>query len=306
MFVLFTADGSHHVSDKSWVPWLRLSLGDAQFFDHQNRSVLVPADGVYFVYTSFSLSCSSSPEAFRLFSVKLQHLPQGYDEHVDLMKVQDGLDCPRRPPIPSRSVFVGQLFRLWAGDRLSVWLEEGSELVQQSWFGFSLQWKPGFKEFNLNTQTGPGSRLRTDSVESNWESDSSVQLDPGAAGWTPDPGPVFWRMGSSSGSASGSGFFLFYYGPLWDPSLFWIMMWFCWSHQVLVQTSGSPLNWSQHEDRTCILFPIYLFWPDAVLWFWIKMFIWFVLFVFDTLVPWSRPLFVYLFVCSFQRDRTQQ
>lgn len=128
----------NHFSDKSWLPWHSLSLGDSQLFDPQNRSVLIPAGGIYFVYTRFSLSCSSDSKRFQLFSVKLQCLPIGYDSYKNLAQVQDGLYC-QGYPVRSRSVFVGQLFKLMEGDRLSVWLQEGSELVQQSWFGFSLQ-----------------------------------------------------------------------------------------------------------------------------------------------------------------------
>lgn len=92
--------------------------------------------GVYFVYMRVTLACYTPTEDYQHLFLKVQRLPEGYGKYEELAKVQDGLDCSTKK---FRSVFVGQLFSLDEGDHLSVWMEQGSNLIHESWFGASLR-----------------------------------------------------------------------------------------------------------------------------------------------------------------------
>ncbi|XP_017297659.1 uncharacterized protein LOC108251756 [Kryptolebias marmoratus] len=124
------------LADGSYSSWnSETDIGDKRLYNRDNHSIVIPVEGTYFVSLRFTLSCPAA-EPYQLFHVKLQRLPEGYNMYVNLTEVWDGLDCELQQ---FRTVFVGQLFKLHKGDRLSVWMEKGSKLIYKSWLGLSLR-----------------------------------------------------------------------------------------------------------------------------------------------------------------------
>ncbi|XP_035039714.1 uncharacterized protein LOC118125360 [Hippoglossus stenolepis] len=113
-----------------WVPNFSSDNQD----NNKTKAIVIPEDGVYFIYIGTSLSCRNDLGAasFNEFHLRLSRWSQSYIKHTTLAESQDGLMCP---PVGFRSVYVGQLFDLSEGDHVSVWIEAGYELIEKSTFG---------------------------------------------------------------------------------------------------------------------------------------------------------------------------
>lgn len=71
---------------------------------------------------------------YELFKLELHSWNNGYNKTVVLAQAWDGLDCSHGSDV-SRNVFVGQIFELLEGDRLSVFIRQGYSLVAESFLG---------------------------------------------------------------------------------------------------------------------------------------------------------------------------
>ncbi|XP_054468912.1 uncharacterized protein LOC129102690 [Anoplopoma fimbria] len=116
----------------------RLIRWDVDFgennYDNKKRAIVIPEDGFYFVYVWVALGCHQVDRAsnFKEFKVALHKWTEGYNCNVTLIEAWDGITCT---PDGKRSVFVGQLFELWKGDHVSVWINRGYKLITKSTFG---------------------------------------------------------------------------------------------------------------------------------------------------------------------------
>ena len=105
-------------------------------YNDQNRSIVIPDMGVYFVYMKFDLFCPDRTTGSSRFHVALKRWNKGYGLMMELTKEYSSLDCSK--DMQQSVFFVGQLFDLFQGDHLSVWIQQGYELIFKSSFGVFL------------------------------------------------------------------------------------------------------------------------------------------------------------------------
>lgn len=119
---------SEHGSEKSDGHYLR--------WDDGSGYIVIPLSGFYFVYVRTTLRChdrDKDPE-YTLFKLELHSWNEGYNKTVELAQAWDSVDCAKGSDA-SRTVFVGQIFDLLEGDRVSVFIKNGYVLVAESFFG---------------------------------------------------------------------------------------------------------------------------------------------------------------------------
>ncbi|KAG8010974.1 Phosphatidylinositol 4-phosphate 5-kinase-like protein 1 [Nibea albiflora] len=120
-----------NASSKGYMKW------DVEFGEKYNKekdAIMIPKTDYYFVYVKITLKCHKLEEndKFQKFGLSLLKWSEGYTQAVPLTHAWDGIFCTVGG---FRSLFVGQLFDLWEGDQVSVWIEEGYELISRSSFG---------------------------------------------------------------------------------------------------------------------------------------------------------------------------
>lgn len=118
---------SEHVSEKTDGHYLR--------WDDGSGYIVIPQSGFYFVYVRTTLRCHDRVDLkYTLFKLELHSWNEGYNKTVELAQAWDSVDCGQGSDAP-RTVFVGQIFDLLEGDRVSVFIKNGYVLVTESFFG---------------------------------------------------------------------------------------------------------------------------------------------------------------------------
>ncbi|XP_071323030.1 tumor necrosis factor ligand superfamily member 15-like [Trachinotus anak] len=119
-------------SNAQYIKW-NVEFGER--YDEERRAIVIPKTGVYFIYVTVTLTCQEEDPAadFNRFYVELRSWNKGYDMPRLLTKAWNGITCINSEG--PRSVFVGQLFDLLAGDHVSVWIGAGYNLIMKSSFG---------------------------------------------------------------------------------------------------------------------------------------------------------------------------
>lgn len=111
---------------------------DGQYlrWDAGSGDIVIPLSGHYFVYVRTTLRCHDKVEGsdYELFKLELHCWNAGYNQTRELAQAWDGVDCSRGSDV-SRNVFLGQIFDLLQGDRVSVFIKHGFDLVEESFFG---------------------------------------------------------------------------------------------------------------------------------------------------------------------------
>ncbi|XP_023253576.1 uncharacterized protein LOC111648055 [Seriola lalandi dorsalis] len=120
-------------TDGQYIKWKSMF---GKEYNEEKQAIVIPQTGVYFIYVTITLLCdeetTTQAEDFNKLLVQLRRWNEGYDKIVPIMDAWNGVTCTSKVP---RSVFVGQLFDLLAGDHVSVWIEFGYKLVWKSSFG---------------------------------------------------------------------------------------------------------------------------------------------------------------------------
>lgn len=123
------------MTDKFYIKWAP-TLGE----EHEEKhAIVIPETGYYYIYVRFLLQCQdgdNKEETFNRFFIELHKWNKGYNKDIKLTEAWDGVMCP---PYGYRTVFVGQLFDLFEGDHVKVWVEDGYNLISRSSFGAFLQ-----------------------------------------------------------------------------------------------------------------------------------------------------------------------
>ncbi|KAM3599717.1 uncharacterized protein V6R79_010294 [Siganus canaliculatus] len=126
-----THDYQQETTNGLYIKW---DLVFGEYYDEEKQAIVIPKDGIYFVYVRMLLTCFGKDDETnsQSFNVEIHKWNEGYQKNVVLAKIWDGIVCT---PEGSRTVFVGQLFDLSADDRVSVWIGNGSRLIARSFFG---------------------------------------------------------------------------------------------------------------------------------------------------------------------------
>lgn len=114
-------------TDGRHIKW-KVLFGDNMAEKH---AIEIPETGEYFMYLRVTLTCPTKDTSGK-FYVKLQKWNKGYNMTLPITDAFDHIACTSGE---SRSLFVGELFDLLAGDHVSVWFVEGYNLIRKSSFG---------------------------------------------------------------------------------------------------------------------------------------------------------------------------
>ncbi|KAG7499741.1 tumor necrosis factor-like [Solea senegalensis] len=119
------------------VKWEVENLDMRSQYKEERRAIVIPHDGVYFIYARFQLACHREfPLKFSPLWVELNWWSEAYGPPQSLMQVKDGLLCENRSMGGGyRNVFVGQLFNLTTDYHVSVKVVKGYELITMAYFG---------------------------------------------------------------------------------------------------------------------------------------------------------------------------
>lgn len=118
-----------------YVEWL-VRLGEKD--NKKRKDIVIPKDGIYFVYVTIDLLCSESTAStsvdVKKFFLQLRNWNERYPVDRVIGRGWSGVKCTAVP----MTVFVGKMFELLEGDHVSVWIEEGVDLVMDAAFGAHL------------------------------------------------------------------------------------------------------------------------------------------------------------------------
>ncbi|CAB1421753.1 unnamed protein product [Pleuronectes platessa] len=116
-----------------YIEWEQI-IPEDNHHDQSRRDIVIPEDGVYFIYFRTSLICNNATGAAlsNMFHMELRSWNANYNTSRDLTETRDGVSCP---PVAFRTVSVAQLFDLEEGDHVSVRVGAGYELIDDASFG---------------------------------------------------------------------------------------------------------------------------------------------------------------------------
>ncbi|XP_058472744.1 uncharacterized protein LOC131445953 [Solea solea] len=122
------------------VKWEVENLNMRNQYKEERQAIVIPRDGVYFIYARFQLACHKNfPLKFNPLYVELDWWSEAYDKPQFLMQVKDGLACENQSMGGGyRNVFMGQLFNLTTDYHVSVNVLRGYELITMAYFGAHL------------------------------------------------------------------------------------------------------------------------------------------------------------------------
>ncbi|XP_060935941.1 uncharacterized protein LOC133012000 [Limanda limanda] len=120
-------------STDGYIRWEEILFSD-QRYDPERQAIVIPEDGIYYIYIRTSLSCVnvSQTALFNMFYMELHRWNDDYPDSKVLTSSRDGLWCPHQE---FGTVSVGGQFKLSEGDHVSVRIGAGYELIYKSTFG---------------------------------------------------------------------------------------------------------------------------------------------------------------------------
>ncbi|XP_062268346.1 uncharacterized protein LOC133974701 [Platichthys flesus] len=120
-------------TDERYIMWKQIIPEDNQC-DQTRKDIVIPKDGVYFIYIRTSLFCRNATGAAssNMFYMQLRFWNENYNESRVLTDAREVVSCP---PVAFRTVSVQQLFDLSEGDHVSVRIGAGYQLINKADFG---------------------------------------------------------------------------------------------------------------------------------------------------------------------------
>lgn len=101
-------------------------------YDKKERAIVIPKDGIYFFYLTVTFRCNGRNTDFDVLHVRIMTQSGGASRKRGLISALDSVQCKEGF---YRTVSVMRQSNLAAGDKVSVSLENGRELITDSSFG---------------------------------------------------------------------------------------------------------------------------------------------------------------------------
>ncbi|XP_030005858.1 uncharacterized protein LOC115430105 [Sphaeramia orbicularis] len=118
-------------TDKLYMEWSPM-LGENYIYNKDKQAIVIRQQGFYFLYVRVGLGCQQRENVERKFHMKLHKWTESYNKSQVLTEAWDGVQCSSEV---SKNMFVGQLFELREGDHVSVWVEDGYQLITRASLG---------------------------------------------------------------------------------------------------------------------------------------------------------------------------